>query len=105
MSHDAPHEIKKAVKRYLLVFAALIVGTIITVAANYISFGSVAITIAVALFIASIKAFLVAGYFMHLISERKMIYGILLSTAFFFVGLMFLTIWSMSPANLPQIHH
>jgi len=30
---------------------------------------------------------------MHLISERKMIYGILAFTAFFFVGLMALTIW------------
>ena len=39
-----------------------------------------------------IKASLVAGYFMHLISERKLIYCILAFTAFFFVGLMFLTL-------------
>jgi hypothetical protein len=32
---------------------------------------------------------------MHLISERKMIYGILAFTAFFFVGLMALTLWSV----------
>ena len=100
--HDA-HDVKRAVKRYMLVFAALIVGTIVTVAVNFVNFNSVAITIAVALFIASIKAFLVAGYFMHLISERKMIYGILLATIFFFAGLMYLTIWSMEPANL--IHY
>ena len=49
-----------------------------------------------ALFIACGKAFLVAGYFMHLISERKMIYGILAFTAFFFIGLMFLTVWSFA---------
>jgi hypothetical protein len=36
----------------------------------------------------------VAGYFMHLISEKKMIYGVLAATAFFFVGLMGLIIWS-----------
>ena len=42
--------------------------------------------------IACSKAFLVAGYFMHLISERKMIYGLLAFTAFFFLGLMFLTL-------------
>ena len=29
---------------------------------------------------------------MHLISERKMIYGLLAFTAFFFLGLMFLTV-------------
>ena len=47
------------------------------------------------------KAFLVAGYFMHLISERKMVYGILVFTAFFFVGLMFLTVWSF--ADFPPL--
>jgi caa(3)-type oxidase subunit IV len=52
--------------------------------------------VAIALFIASVKAFLVAGYFMHLISERKMIYGVMASTVFFFIALMWLTIWSMS---------
>ena len=58
---------------------------------------------AIALFIASIKAFLVAGYFMHLMSEKKMIYGILLATVFFFAGLMYLTIWSMNPDSLIHI--
>ena len=71
-------------------------GTLITVAASYIPFGHRAVNIGVALFIACGKGFLVAGYFMHLISERKMVYGILVFTAFFFVGLMFLTIWSLS---------
>lgn len=94
------HDVQKDVKKYMVIFGALLVGTIITVAANYIEFGSTAITIAVALFIASIKAFLVAGYFMHLMSERKMIYGILLATVFFFASLMFLTVWSMQPESL-----
>jgi len=93
-SHDA-HDVQKDVKRYLIVFGALLVGTAITVGAYYVRLPTVALTIAVALFIASIKAFLVAGYFMHLISEKKMIYGILAATVFFFIGLMFLTIWAM----------
>lgn len=92
--HDA-HDIKKSVRRYLFVFYALIVGTIITVGAYYVHIPSVAVTVAVALLIASIKAFLVAGYFMHLISEKKMIYGILASTAFFFAGMMYLVVWSV----------
>ena len=95
MSDPHAHDLKKSIRRYLFVFYALIVGTIITVSAYYLHIPSVPVTIAVALFIASVKAFLVAGYFMHLISEKKMIYGILASTAFFFVGLMFLTIWAM----------
>src|ERR1700756_5388247 len=101
-THD-DHDIQKHVKRYLFVFYALIAGTVITVAASYLPISSVALTVAIALFIACIKAFLVAGYFMHLISEKKMIYGILLATVFFFAGLMYLTIWSMNPDSLIHI--
>ena len=82
------------VRRYLFVFYALLFGTVATVAASYIPFGNREINIGVALFIACGKAFLVAGYFMHLISERKMIYTIMAFTAFFFIGLMFLTLCS-----------
>lgn len=92
--HDA-HDIQKSVRRYMMVFGALLVGTVITVGMYYVHFDSMAVTIAVALFIASIKAFLVAGYFMHLLSEKKMIYGILASTAFFVIGLAWLTMWAM----------
>lgn len=93
-SHDA-HDIAKTVRKYLLVFGALLVGTVVTVGMYFVYLPSVSMTIAVALFIASIKAFLVAAYFMHLIDERKMIYGILVCTVFFFIGLVGLTLWSM----------
>ncbi|PWU13990.1 MAG: hypothetical protein C5B50_18155 [Verrucomicrobia bacterium] len=94
--HFASH-----IRRYLLVFYALIFGTVITVAASYIPFGDRAVNIGVALFIACGKASLVAGYFMHLVSERKMIYGIMIFTVIFFIGLMFLTLASFMnpPAN------
>ena len=88
------------VRRYLYVFYALLFGTIVTVLASYIPFGNRSINVGVALFIASGKAFLVAGYFMHLISERKMIYGIMAFTAVFFIGLMFLILCSTS--DLPR---
>ena len=94
-AHAHPQEdFKHHVRRYLFVFYALLFGTVITVGASYIPFGHHVINIAVALFIACGKATLVAGYFMHLISERKMIYGIMAFTAIFFIGLMFLTVWS-----------
>jgi caa(3)-type oxidase subunit IV len=82
------------IRRYLFVFWALIAGTAFTVWASFIHFGSPSINIVVALVIACTKAFLVAGYFMHLISEKKMIYAVLSFTAFFFVGLMAITIWA-----------
>jgi cytochrome c oxidase subunit 4 len=93
------------VKRYLIVFVALIIGTAFTVWASYIHFGSRAINISVALVIACVKAFLVAGFFMHLISERKMIYAVLAFTAVFFVGLMALTLWSMGDLPWHTIRH
>src|SRR6266852_8992511 len=103
--HDNAPDFKKHVKRYLFVFYALIVGTVLTVAASWLPIESVALTVSIALFIACVKGFLVAGYFMHLISEKKMIYGILLATVFFFAGLMYLTVWSMDPGSLIHIKH
>ena len=92
-------------RRYLFVFYALLFGTLITVGASYIPFGNHIINIGVALFIACGKASLVACYFMHLISERKMIYGIMVFTVFFFAGLMFLTICSFSDFPRHTVTH
>src|SRR5882724_10518747 len=97
----SPEEFSHHLRRYLFVFYALLFGTLVTVGASYIPFGHRAVNIGVALVIAGGKAFLVAGYFMHLISERKMIYGIMVFTAFFFAGLMFLTVWSF--ADFPPL--
>jgi cytochrome c oxidase subunit 4 len=94
MSEEHPHSFAHHIRRYVYVFVALLIGTVFTVWASYIQFPSREINVAIALVIASCKAFLVAGFFMHLISERKMIYCIMAFTAFFFIGLMFLTIMS-----------
>jgi cytochrome c oxidase subunit 4 len=103
--HHSAEEIHKSIRKYMLVFGALIVGTVVTVLASYIHFDNFAITVALALIIATVKAFLVAGYFMHLVSEKKLIYAILATTAFFFVGLMYLTIWSMEKDSLIHIRN
>ncbi len=103
--HEDLAHFQSHVRKYIFVFVALIIGTVVTVAVSYAPISSVALTIAIALFIACIKGFLVAGYFMHLMSEKKMIYGILLATVFFFVGLMALTIWSMHPTSLIHLPH
>src|SRR5690349_13653635 len=92
-------------RRYLFVFYALLFGTLITVGASYIPFGNRAVNIGVALFIAVVKASLVACYFMHLISERKMIYFIMTFTAVFFTGLMFLTLWCIGDQPFRTITH
>lgn len=93
------HDVSKEVRKYIIVAVALLIGTAITVWASYIHFGSHSMNIAVGLIIATVKAGLVAGFFMHLIDERKLIYGVLGATVFFFIGLMYITLWSMDPAS------
>lgn len=105
MQTSSPADVQHHLRRYLFVFYALIFGTLITVGASYIPFGNREINIAVALFIAIGKASLVACYFMHLISERKMIYGIIGFTAVFFIGLMFLTLSSYSDLPWHTVTH
>ncbi len=82
--HDAA-DIDKHVKVYITVFVALMILTIVTVAISRFHL-SVPIAVTVALLVATIKGTLVAGYFMHLFSEKKLITAVLaLTVAFFFV--------------------
>ena len=48
--------------------------------------------VTVALLVATIKGSLVACYFMHLISEKKLIYAVLVLTVVFFVALLALPV-------------
>ncbi len=90
---DAAHaeEIKKHVRVYLIVFGALAVLTVVTVAVAYLNLPIVAAVI-VALIIASVKAGLVAAYFMHLVSEKKVIYWTLGLTAAFLAAMFIIFI-------------
>ena len=80
-------DIDKHVRVYILVFVALMVLTIVTVAVSYLHL-PVAMAVAVALLVATVKGSLVACYFMHLISEKKLIYAVLALTAAFFIALL-----------------
>src|ERR1041385_7031611 len=71
-----PEEIRKEMKVYLAVFGGLSVLTALTVYACYGLRMPPHKAIAIALAIAATKGFLVAGFFMHLLSERKVIYGV-----------------------------
>ena len=84
--HD-PAEIDKHVRVYIMVFVALMVLTIVTVAVSRFHL-PVAQAVAVALIVATIKGALVAGYFMHLLSEKKLILAVLALTVAFFVVLL-----------------
>ena len=87
--------IQKAIPKYLMVGAALLVFTGITVAANAVHL-AVPAAITLALIIASCKGTMVAAIFMHLNHERKWIYGSLLLTVVLFIPLMLLPILTVN---------
>ena len=88
---DHDHDVSKHVKKYLMVGGLLLFFTIVTVALSYIDFGSHKLNIAVGMLVATVKATLVAMIFMHLSSERQLIYRVLIFTGFFALALFFLT--------------
>ena len=93
MTAHSPEDIKKETRVYILVFIALATLTMITVGISYLDL-STGPAVALALFVAMIKGSLVAAFFMHLLSERKLIYAVLLFTVFFFLALIFLPLGS-----------
>ena len=88
---DHAADIDRHVKVYITVFVALMVLTIVTVAISRFHL-PVAIAVTIALLVATIKGSLVACYFMHLISEKKLIIAVLALTAVFFVVLLTLPV-------------
>lgn len=87
--HESPEEFKKHLSRYYVVFVALLCLTAITVGVSYLRLPRPA-AITVALVIATIKAGLVAAVFMHLISEKKVIFAVLAITGLFFALVLLL---------------
>lgn len=94
MGGHTVEEIKQETRIYRNVFFALGAFTAITVAISYLDvpFG---LALALALLVATIKGSLVACYFMHLLSERKLIYAVLLITVGFFAVLLLLPLGSV----------
>ena len=88
------------IANYRKVFIYLLIGTTLTVWASYMEFNvhhSIAGAVFVGLTIAMIKGYLVAANFMHLNSERKLIYWILLLTVFFLALLLFIPVlWDVN---------
>jgi cytochrome c oxidase subunit 4 len=87
--HSSPEAFKKHLGQYYVVFVALLCLTAVTVGVSYLHLKR-PLAIALALIIATVKAALVAGVFMHLISEKKVIYAVLILTAAFFLLVLLL---------------
>ena len=89
--HDSPEAIKKASRLIWIIGGVLVVGTFITVGVMNVDMGSRAGNLALGMFIAIIKALCVMLVFMHLKSERGLIYKFLMFTVIFVIGLFVLT--------------
>ena len=96
--HSAP-----PIRKYILIGAALLVFTGITVAANKVHL-AVPLAVTVALIIAIMKGSMVAAVFMHLSDEKKWIYGALLLTVAFFIVLMTLPMFTIMDTIGTPIH-
>ena len=94
MEHLSQDEIKRHVKIYISVFVALAFLTFVTVAISYLHL-PLRQAVLVALFIATIKGSLVALFFMHLISEKQVIFAVLIFTAIFAATLLALPVFSV----------
>ena len=95
MTNDHAADIDGHIRVYITVFVSLMVLTLVTVAVSRFHL-PVPMAVTVALLVATVKGSLVACYFMHLISEKKLIVAVLALTIVFFVVLMALPILTVS---------
>lgn len=97
-SHEHPVDFNSYVRRCAGVFGVVVVAVGLMLWTSYLPqahFGWSA-KAAIILVVACFNASIVAGFLMHLISEKKMVYTILAFTVSFVIGLFGLTIWAMN---------
>ena len=87
MEHLSDEAIRHHIKIYIRVFVALLICTVLTVAVSYFHL-PILYAVLVALAIAIFKGSLVAGFFMHLVFEKKIIWVILVAAFLFFLVLL-----------------
>jgi caa(3)-type oxidase subunit IV len=99
-SEQELQDVKKHVRQHVIIAIGLALGSLTTIWTSQTNFGSFSLNVAATLAIASVQAFLVAAFFMHLLSEKKVIYCFLVFTAIFFVAVIGVTFWARMPANV-----
>jgi len=94
MDHTNPESIKQHLRAMIMVFLGLLFLTVVTVAASFLELSTPA-TVSIALVIASIKGFLVAANFMHLISEKQLTFLVLAICVVFFFAMILLPLFQV----------
>lgn len=95
MSEAHTVDFKSYVWRCLYVLIAVICTTSLMIFTSFLPNYGWTAKVAMILAIACVNALVVAGFLMHLLSEKKAIYTTLAFTLFFFAGLVGLTMWAM----------
>ena len=99
--HENIEDIKRHVRHHIIIAGGLAIGTALTIWASLTDFHhGHGINIAIAMAIATIQGFLILGFYMNLLSEKKMIYSVLVFTVVFFVVQMGVTLWARMPDNV-----
>ena len=101
--HSDSEAIRKHVRTYWMIGAALFVFTVITVAVNQVHL-AVPLAITLALIIATMKGSMVAAVFMHLNHERMWIYAALVLTVIGFAILMLVPSLTLGDSIGTPIH-
>ena len=90
---DHPVDFNNYVRRCIFIFIAILCAVSLMIWISYLpEHYSWAAKVGMILAVACANAFVVAGFLMHLLSEKKMIYTLLGFTVFFVIGLFVLTI-------------
>jgi cytochrome c oxidase subunit 4 len=98
---------KKEAAAHVVTLVTLLILTVITVGASYIQFGSSSANVVIALTIATIKASIVALFFMHLLHDKP-VNAIIAVTGFLFLGIFllfdFIDVGSRVPVQPRNLH-
>jgi caa(3)-type oxidase subunit IV len=98
-------DFKSYLRRCLYIFIAVLCAISLMICASYLPHYSWTVKVTLILAVACANAFLVAGFLMHLLSEKKLIYTLLAFTVFFFAGLMGLTVYALQDMPHGTIYH
>lgn len=91
MNELSSQEIKQEVRKHLLIYGLLLFLTAINFIVSKLALLGEQ-TVFIVLSVAFAQGVLIAGYFMHLISEKRLIRFVLILTFIFFLGLLLLPV-------------
>jgi hypothetical protein len=96
-SHEHPVDFPSYLRRCIYIFIAILCATSLMIWISFLpEHYTWAEKVGMILTVAVANAFVVAGFLMHLISEKKMIYTVLVFTVFFAAAMMWLTLYAMN---------